>query len=194
MNAFSNAKLREGEDYNMAKLLPFYKTNKWMNECLLQNKFWGTEKFWYNYVYVLLQNKLVQNLETWHNNHFIYLYPVLQLRLCEDSSSAPRSINLGWFCWGWRIYFQDGFTHLAGKLVLAVSWELGWGCFLGLGFLSTGPLHAARVGFLRMAVAAWSNFWQSGWLPLECKRRSCQAFLSLGPRTGAASLQPHSIG
>lgn len=35
------------------------------------------KKIWYNYVYVLLDNKLTPNAEAENDNHFTYLLPIL---------------------------------------------------------------------------------------------------------------------
>lgn len=52
--------------------------------------------------------------------------------------------------------FPGWLTHVAVKLVLALAWELGWGCWLGdLISFPFEPLH--RV--------AWASLQHSGWIP-----------------------------
>lgn len=169
----------------MVKLLTFYKTNEQMTKC--QTNLGGGEKIQYNYTSILLHNKLTPNLQTYNSNHFTccQLCNLGRVLWGQPTCSAQHQpgvvsagVDLTWLvsqCW-----------LSAGSSVKAVLW--------GLGFLSTSPLHVGRLRFLRMAVPAQSNFLHSEWLPRECKCRSYQAFLRLGPRTDTAFLQPYSVG
>lgn len=45
-----------------------------------KTNFGEEKKIWYNYVYVLLYNKLTPNSEAENDNHFTYLLPIRLLR------------------------------------------------------------------------------------------------------------------
>ena len=65
--------------------------------------------------------------------------------LSREGSSVPHAASLGSPAWGWRVCLQDG-THMARKLMLAVSWDPSWAWEPGASPQGVGFLRAWWLG------------------------------------------------